>query len=142
MNKIFQINQKKKNEILEKIKIELNKRKEIIFGYIYGSFIYFEKFHDIDIGIYVDKAQIDPKTDFIDYEINLSTELELKINFPIDVKVINDAPLYFQFNVINGQLISCKNDELLGSFIEKTVYNYLNLKPYYMDLFKFIFNIK
>mgnify|MGYP000997490996 FL=1 len=34
----------------------LDKRSEILFTYIFGSFTYKEKYHDVDIAVYVEEA--------------------------------------------------------------------------------------
>lgn len=66
-----------------------------------------------------------------DFEFELSSELERASGYTVDFKVINYAPIGFQFSVINeGTLLFEKNRELRLDFLEE-----LGLR--YMDYFEF-----
>ncbi len=58
-----------KQIIKEKIKKILLESQEIIFAYLYGSFLEREDYKDIDIAIFVDREKV---KDFFDYETSLS----------------------------------------------------------------------
>lgn len=100
-------------------------RKEVIFAYIYGSFLEPQPitFRDVDIGVYV-KSEAISKGNAFDYETELVEGLNKVIDLPfdiIDVRVLNFAPSRFQNNVFSrGKLLFCKDEKLLTDLIEET----------------------
>jgi predicted nucleotidyltransferase len=122
---IKRIGKSKKEEMKEKIRKILAEKDEVIFAYLHGSFneIYFR---DVDIAVYVDEDKVG---DFLDYELRLSTEIENVIRLPVDVKVLNSAPLSFKYRAIKGELLISKNEEIRFRFIERTLMEYLDFKP-------------
>ncbi len=141
MNKLFKLSKNQREEIEEKLKILLQSKKEIIFTYIHGSFLLDLPFHDIDLAIFVNENAVN-ELNCLDYEIQLSIELELVVKIPIDVKIINFAPLPFKYNITKGNLLFCKDNKLRLKFIETTWMEYLDFQPYYLQTFKYLFNIK
>jgi len=67
--------------------------------------------------------------DFLDYELKLSTEIEKAVRLPVDVKVLNSAPLSFKYRAVKGELLISKNEEIRFRFIERTLMEYLDFKP-------------
>lgn len=114
-----------KEEIKKKIKKILAEKVEVIFAYLHGSFNE-NYFRDVDIAVYVDEDKVG---DFLDYELRLSTEIENVIRLPVDVKVLNSAPLSFKYRAIKGELLISKNEEIRFRFIERTLMEYLDFKP-------------
>ena len=56
--------------------------------------------------------------------------LDHDTGFPIDVRVLNDAPVPFLFHVFReGRLLLSRNDELLADLMERTVREYLDMEP-------------
>jgi len=110
-----------KKEIISIIRAELQRDERIIFAYIYGSFVDPEMpfFRDIDIGVYVDENIT--KKEFLDYSINLSLELESsQKKYPVDVVILNNAPLNLAFKITQGELLFIRNDNLWTDFVTKT----------------------
>ena len=111
----------------EKIKINLieiiQNKEEVIFAYLHGSFLS-NGFNDIDLAFFVSEIE-----DILDYEISVSLDIEKQIHFPIDVKVLNPAPLGFKYEVTKGELLFSRDEEIRTSFLEKTWHQYLDFKP-------------
>ncbi len=61
-----------KGKILEDIVSALNRCKEIILDYVFGSFVPSDTFSDIDLAILTDGKLAAP----LDFELNLEIELE------------------------------------------------------------------
>jgi predicted nucleotidyltransferase len=119
--KTYTINAEDKDKTISAIKSALLQHEEIRFAYIYGSFVDPEMpyFRDIDIGIYADENAISAKQ-FIDYSINLSLELESAIKkYPVDVVVLNNAPLSLGFRITQGELLFIKDENLWTNFVTK-----------------------
>ncbi|AEF97130.1 nucleotidyltransferase domain-containing protein [Methanotorris igneus] len=114
-----------KEKIKKKIKEILAEKDEVIFAYLHGSFneIYFR---DVDIAVYVDENKVG---DFLDYELKISAEIEKTVRLPVDVKVLNSAPLSFKYRAIKGELLISKNEEVRLRFIERVLMEYLDFKP-------------
>jgi predicted nucleotidyltransferase len=70
----------------------------IVFAVLYGSAVDGEGYRDLDIGVWVDRAVVPPARD-IDYAFDLIDVLEPLSPVPVAVRVINDAPLPFRYNV-------------------------------------------
>ena len=74
----------------------------IISAYIYGSFIGRGEFGDIDLGILIEIN----RDDVFRFELELEKKLEEEVHLPIDVRVLNHAPISFVQNVIRqGRLV-------------------------------------
>ena len=102
-----QISQKEKKLIIKGITSRLNKRKYIIFAYIFGSFVRDEKFSDIDIGVFCnEKISKEPLT----FEFDLEEEIKSFTNLPVDVRIINHAPLSFVYHVIKEGILIIDKD--------------------------------
>lgn len=106
----------------------VRKRDEIIFAYLHGSFLN-NRFHDIDLAFFVKDVE-----DVLDYELATSLEIEKQMGFPIDVKVLNSAPLSFKYEVTKGELIFCRDEDILANFIERTWHDYLDFKPFEREM--------
>ncbi len=118
----------KKEDIIKNIKEILIDKKEILFVYIHGSFVNEEYFNDIDIGVYLESLPPSP----LEYELSLEAELIDKIRgYIFDIRILNNAPLSFRYNVIKyGILLFAHDDDLRSEFQEKTVINYLDFLPF------------
>lgn len=114
----------KKNKTINKIRKYLFDKEEIIFAYIYGSFLESNAYHDIDIGIYIDEKKVRVEDTF-DYTLNIFAELSYYFGFPIDMKVINYGPLGFQKNVIRGKLLFSKDERLREEWVEEISLKYM-----------------
>ena len=79
----------------------LKDRPELLFAMLYGSAAEEGDFRDLDIGLFVDRASVPASMD-LDYAFMLADELGKVVPHPVDVRVINDAPLPFRYNVSRG----------------------------------------
>lgn len=120
MSKLIKLNEDKKHKIENNIKEILLKDENIIFAYIYGSFVNEDLFRDIDIGIYL--KDIEEKKVF-DYEFEISYEISEKLNIDIeivDVRVLNFAPFNFLNSVFRtGKPLFSRDEVFLTDLIEK-----------------------
>lgn len=127
--KIYTLTLEDKKKIKQKIKEALIKRDEIIFAYLHGSFIEDRPFRDIDVAIYVD-GNYD-----LTYELELEEELTRLVDFPVDVRVINNAPVTFRFKVIGGELLFTKDERVRCEFEEGTLREYHDYE-YYLKIYR------
>lgn len=135
--KFYQMSPVEKQQIVEIIINALKPREEIKFAFIYGSFYDPQgdnlPFRDIDVGVYT--QGINEKT-AVYYEFDLSEQLSTLVKMPVDVRVINFAPLTFQFHVVRGQLIIDNDEDPRCEFMEHVARHYLDMKPLYIRAIK------
>jgi len=125
-------------EIKQKLISALKKHGDISFAYLHGSFGKFP-FRDIDIGAY---CMISEDAVF-DFELEMSAELGTVSGYPVDFKVINYAPIGFQFSVIDeGTLLFDRDNAVRLDFIEDVGLQYMDYyefsKSYFRELIECI----
>jgi uncharacterized protein len=91
-------------------------RAEIDWAYLFGSFLDGPGYHDIDIGVYLRPAL--PRDRVFDYEMALSVQLTMALHTSVDVHVLNDAPLGFQYSALQGEPLLVRDEERLTDFVE------------------------
>ena len=134
------LGEKDKQLVLEKVTSFLEARQEIIFAYVFGSFLdsYPLTFRDIDIGVYLKK-----KVSLIDYQVKLSTELSEKVGLPVDVRLLNEAPERFVAKVLSQGKIIFNQDETEHSDVMERVSLYASKEEHIANQsFKELFNKK
>jgi predicted nucleotidyltransferase len=107
-------------------------RPEILFAVLYGSATEGGIFRDLDVGVMVDRSCVPAGVD-LDYALDLAGFIEKTVRFPIDVRVINDAPLPFLFNVSRGIPLVVHDWEAWYRFRERAWDDYLDFKPVAMQ---------
>jgi predicted nucleotidyltransferase len=125
-SKLFRLSQAKGEQLARRLAELLRGRDEIVFVYLYGSFAENLPFHDIDLGIYTIGIKEEESTS---YGLALGQELSEKVQVPVDVCVLNFAPVSFVYHVIRGHLIFDRNEELRTHIVGQVVQKYLDLKP-------------
>jgi hypothetical protein len=123
------ITQAKVDTDLEKtLAAHLSARPEIRFAMLYGSASEGPAFRDLDIGVFVDRAQVSADAD-LHYAFALADNLAVMVPFPVDVRVINDAPLPFRYSVSRGIPLAVRDEECFYAFLERTWDEYLDFQP-------------
>jgi hypothetical protein len=104
-------------------------------AYLYGSFLSREDFRDIDIALLIDTALDD--TQMLAYAARAGISLEKALDFrhECDVRVINDQPCWFQYEVIStGLPVFIANADERFDFETQVLTEYQDMK-YTYDLF-------
>jgi uncharacterized protein len=126
MRTLYCANQQERIRIVEQLATALARDPNIAFAYLYGSFQSTDSFHDVDIGIYLTRCQSGQDTT---YALALTQRLADFISFPIDVRILNDAPVSFLYHVLRGHPIQIQDEELLTNLMEQVVRQYLDMAP-------------
>ena len=122
MNAPFQIEPAEHTSIQKRITHYLQKDQSIVFAYLHGSF-QSNCFRDIDIGIYLKKRLTKAQT--VRYELALESQLRAHLPYPVDVRVLNQAPVSFRFQVIRkGTVLFSKNEDQRVEFECRTFARY------------------
>ncbi len=126
--RVYSIGEHEKGRIKRLIKEFLMGREEVLFAYLHGSFLS-GPFRDIDIAVYTD-GECD-----VFYELELEEELEERLGFPVDVRVLNNAPISFRFKVLKGELLFSRDEEKRCGFESRTMGEYHDFK-YYLNAYR------
>ena len=101
----------------------------ILFSWIYGSYARQEPFQDIDIAIYL--AQAAEPYDIYKLQMQIAREVEQRVipGIPVDVRILNGAPVEFQYEVIrDGRLAYERDRELRIEFESGVMSRYLDIR--------------
>ena len=110
---------------------------EILAVYIFGSFISEGQFSDIDIGIITAIDLSNP----LGFELNLENRLEKLIKYPVDVRILNGAPISFSQNVFRtGRVIIDKNPSLRADFQGRVLKQYFDFSPFHQRYLQEVIN--
>lgn len=126
MRRQFQAGPDERERIERTLVAVLESEPDLEFAWLHGSFLVADKFRDIDIGVHL-SVPVEVRSQ---RGLELSVRLDQEIGFPIDVRVLNDAPVTFLFHVFReGRLLLSRNDERLADLMERTVREYLDAAP-------------
>ena len=124
--KVFRLVQQQRQQLMKRFEELLRGREEIVFAYLYGSFAEDLPFHDIDVGVYIENLKEEEATP---YSLTLAQILSKTLQTPVDVRILNFAPVPFLYHVIHGILIFERKEEIHSRFMEQIIQRYLDLKP-------------
>lgn len=128
--KLFRCTAEWREKILMALREALEARQEVVFAYVYGSFLEDRPFHDIDIGVYFQEYIAQVAKLSIDLAFELEDALMRSLcRFPVDVRVLNGAPVSFCYHVLRGRLLFCRDEEMRVRWAERIISRYLDLKP-------------
>ena len=105
---------------------QLEKEHGLAFAYLYGSAIEQQTVHDIDIGLYYESTDSLPTSDRM---LTLANQLSSALHIPVDIRILNHAPLTFLFHVLQGQLVTDQHPDLHATILEQTGREYLDIAP-------------
>lgn len=132
MGERFDLQKEEVQQVKEALLRALQKEEKILFAYIHGSFGVFP-FRDIDIGAYCNVS----KDEVFEFELEMSSKLEIISGYPVDFKVINYAPVGFQFSVLNeGTLLFERDRTIRLDFLEETGFKYMDYFEFSKSYFK------
>lgn len=113
-----------KLELLNILKEKLEHDDGIAFAYVHGGFMERDMFRDVDVTVWIK----DVNKAFY-YAVDFSAKLEANVGLPMDVQVLNQAPLPFRYHVFTrGMLLFSKDEKLRLKIADETTREYLDLK--------------
>lgn len=108
------ISKPERQKLIESIKTYFSKQDEVVFAYIHGSFAEEEPFRDVDVALFLKNSK-----DELELESDYSYELTKNTGYPVEVIIINQAPVAVQMSVLKkGILIINKSEDIRTDFIE------------------------
>jgi len=103
---------------------ELEGLDDIMFAYVHGGFLDIEVFRDVDVAVWIKNPE-----DAFSYEVDLSAKLEADLKTPIDLHVLNQAPLSFKHHAFTrGRLLFSKDEETRIKLVDETLRQYADVR--------------
>lgn len=127
-----------KERLIVKISFYLDQHVEnIVAAFLFGSFVNEQSFSDIDIGLIM-KFQPDQPLHF---ELSLESQLEKMVAYPVDVRILNKAPLAFSQNVFRtGRVILDKDPNFRADFQGRILKEYFDFAPFQRQYLREVIN--
>lgn len=128
MKEIFKTPLKERNKKIKKIKKVLQKREEILFAYVFGSFLKDPMFRDIDIGVYLKEEEYKKEKGSFEYNFRLADEIEKEIGSApmVDIRILNGSSYTFLNNIFSrGKLLFYRDEKFLTDLIEDCSKKYI-----------------
>jgi len=121
--KYYKLSPEEKARLIESLSQELSFIDGIVFAYLHGGFLERPFFKDVDIAVWISDVE-----KAFDYTIDLSVSLETTLGYPIDLHVLNEAPLPFKYHVFTrGKLLFSRDERLRATIVDGTVKKYVDL---------------
>ena len=119
---------KQKEKLIVKISSILTRHhEEVVVAYLFGSFVKSESFSDIDTGLIMRSEPDQP----LNFELTLENQLEKIVKYPVDVRILNKAPLAFSQNVFRtGRVILDRDPNFRADFQGKILKEYFDFAPF------------
>jgi predicted nucleotidyltransferase len=139
--RVFRCTPAERVAVLDALRRVLEAQEEVVFAYVYGSFLDDRPFHDVDVAVYLEGLA---EPEMSKFAMDLARDLEESLSLvlsgaaadregdadpPVDVRVLNQAPLGFRYHVFRGRPLVSRNEALRTQVVERTVSRYLDLKP-------------
>ena len=118
-----------REQIIRRLQLDLEARSEIVLALLHGSFMSSGRYRDIDVAIWLDPRSKSPEERFR-YALDLSVHLEVELRIPIDVRVLNDAPLAFRYHALQGRLLVVRDETFLDELRARTWDDYIDFQPF------------
>ena len=108
------IGEEQQRGLITELKTHFSKRDDVAFAYIFGSFSEGNSFRDIDVAVYLLEYNEESVP-----ESDLSFALSKSTGYPVEVMILNRAPVSFQLSVLKkGVLLVSKSEDLRTDFID------------------------
>jgi predicted nucleotidyltransferase len=120
---------RKRSSLIEALRNHLEARPEILFAYLHGSFLTGGPYRDIDVAAWVDPTGGRDRCSGR-YALDLSVVLHLALGEPVDVQVLNDAPLAVRYHALKGQPLVVRDWDFLDQVRARTWDDYFDFLPF------------
>jgi uncharacterized protein len=106
------ISDEQRDRLMDRLQALLRGRSEILAGILHGSFEAGGPFRDVDLALYIDPDRIEGAT-FREYETDLGVRFSADVGVPIDIRVLNDAPIAFRYHALKGTVLLVREADFL-----------------------------
>jgi len=120
----YELPAEERERVLRAIAERLAGDSNVVFAYAHGGFVRRRFFRDVDVAVWL-RDPGDP----LRYVVDLSAELEVEVGLPVDLQVLNEAPLPFKYRVVTeGKLLFSRDERLRKELVNAIVREYLDFQ--------------
>lgn len=119
----------RRDRLIRQLRTLLENRPEVLFALLHGSFPTGGPFRDVDLALYLE-PEIVHRESFRDYELEQGVRWTDIIELPVDVRLLNDAPVGFRYHALNGTVLFVRDEEFLDEFRARTWDEYCDFAPF------------
>ena len=123
--KAFKVSPEEREKIMAILKNFLELKEEVLLAVVFGGFLENRKIHDIDVGVYLDSSKFEDWLDMLSFSEELSKEISEKIEIPVDIVLLNEAPQWLRYRAFKGIILVDKNPILRISLVNAAKENIL-----------------
>jgi len=110
--------------LLKKLRAKLEGSDDVVFAYVHGSFMERPSFRDLDAAIWIRDA-----SRAFYYTVDFSAEMNVEVGVPVDVQVLNEAPLPFKHYIFTrGKLLFSRDEAFRLRLADQVLRQYADLK--------------
>jgi hypothetical protein len=117
-----------RDHLIARLKELLHGRTEVLLALLHGSFLTGGEFRDVDLALYLG-PEIRGET-FRGYELEEGVRWSAEVGFPIDVRVLNDAPLTFRYHALKGTVLLARDEDFVDELRARTWDEYCDFAPF------------
>ncbi|MCD6368552.1 MAG: nucleotidyltransferase domain-containing protein [Thermoproteales archaeon] len=122
--RFYELEPREKERIFNELKMMLSGYGEVLLAVIYGSFLKNYPLRDIDVALYI-CGEDDP----LDYKFRLDKVLSERLGYPVDVRILNNAPSWFILEVLeNGKVLVDKVPGMVEKLYKKALDEKISMK--------------
>lgn len=111
------LSKEQKEEVKRLLREALDDVQEVRFAYLFGSFSLEGSFEDVDVAVYLMPDALEG-SDPLKAAFALADRLERAIHLPVDVQILNTAPLALRFEALRGEPLMARCWEECADFVE------------------------
>lgn len=122
--RLYTVSSEHRKRLVSRLRAALEREPAVRFAYLYGSVLESDRVHDV--GLYLQKDALAGGAEISEA---LSANLTAEVGMPMDFRILNEAPLSFQYHALRGRLLVCNDEDFLTDLIEDVARRYLDLAP-------------
>lgn len=118
-----------RDRVIKQLSMLIKDSPEILFALLHGSFPEGGPFRDLDLALYLEPGIVHRES-FRDYELERGVRWTDVVGLPVDVRLLNDAPVGFRYHALNGTVLFVRDEEFLDEFRARTWDDYFDFAPF------------
>jgi len=118
-----------RDRVIRQLKRLLQPQTEIILALLHGSFRTGGPFRDLDLALLVDRDAVENDA-FRRYELEQGVRWSTEVNLPVDVRLLNDAPVTFRYHALKGDVLLARDGTALDELRARTWDEYCDFAPF------------
>jgi hypothetical protein len=128
-SKPAKVSVEQRDRLIKQLHLLIQESPEVLFALLHGSFPQGGPFRDLDVALYLDPAIVHRES-FRDYELERGVLWTDAVGVPVDIRLLNDAPVGFRYHALKGMVLFVRDEECLDEFRARTWDDYFDFAPF------------